>query len=332
MQHAIERDEITCLYIIGENPVQSDADQHHVESLFDKLDFLVVQDITMTRTAALADVVLPCTASWAESEGTVTNSERRVQRVRKAVAPPGEARDDCWIVQDIANRMRTLGVGPDIWHFTSHEQIWNELRGLSPMHAGMSYARLEANHGLQWPCYDEQHPGEKFMHARLWARPLVGPRVPFLPAEHDPVVEPPDDAYPLLLTTGRRLEFYNTGAQTRFYPSARRQEEYVLINPTDAVSFGIAEGDLLRVSSRRGMVEARAKVDDGLYEGLVFMTLHFPDQVATNYLTINATDPKSGTAEFKATAVKLEVVAYGDTFTTETQRHRGGTEKDEALA
>src|SRR5215218_7785273 len=168
MFDAMERGELQALYVIGENPVQSEADQKRAKHLLSTRDFMVVQDIFLTATAELADVVLPAAASWAESEGTVTNSERRVQRVRKALEPPGEARDDLWIIEEIARRM-----GSD-WGSSAAEDVWNELRSLSPVHAGMSYARLEALGGLQWPCYDETHPGELFLHSRLWEDPVPG--------------------------------------------------------------------------------------------------------------------------------------------------------------
>lgn len=302
MFEAMERGELRCLYVLGENPVQSDADAHHIEGLLTGLEFLVVQDILMTGTAGLADVVLPGSASWAESDGTVTNSERRVQLCRKAIDPPGEARDDVWIMQQIANRM---GAG---WSYTSVQQVWDELRALSPMHAGMSYRRLAEHNGLQWPCYDESHPGERVMHWRLWKDPLQGPRVPFIATSYEPPVDQTDDEYPLMLTTGRRLEFYNTGVQSSLYDSARPQEEILEINPDDASERGITDGMLVRVTSRRGSVELRARTVNTLYRGLLFMTLHHPDQVATNVLTVHATDPKSGTAEFKASAVNVAPV------------------------
>jgi formate dehydrogenase major subunit len=300
MLEAIDHGEIRCLYVLGENPVQSDADAHHVRALFERLDFLVVQDILMSATAELADVVLPGAASWAETDGTVTNSERRVQLCRKALEPPGEARDDWQILQDLANRL-----GAD-WRYASAEQIWDEVRSLSPMYAGMTYSRLAAHNGLQWPCYDEQHPGEQIMHTRLWRDPLVGSRVPFIPTAYEPPVEQIDREYPLMLTTGRRLEFFNTGVQTALYDAARAQEEVLEMNPQDAAELGIEDGMCVRITSRRGSVVLRAHTDAGLYRGLVFMTLHFPNQAATNVLTIHATDPKSGTAEFKAAAVRVE--------------------------
>ena len=165
MFDAMERGDLTAVYVIGENPVQSEADQKRAKALLGGLEFMVVQDLFLTKTAELADVVLPAAAAWAESEGTVTNSERRVQRVRKAIEPPGEARDDLAIVFELARRM-----GHD-WGEPTAEAVWNEVRRLSPVHAGMSYARLEAEGGLQWPCYDETHPGELFLHSRLWEDP-----------------------------------------------------------------------------------------------------------------------------------------------------------------
>jgi formate dehydrogenase major subunit len=302
MMHAMERGELRSLYVIGENPVQSDADGNRVQRLFEQLDFLVVQDITMTGTGRLADVVLPGSAGWVESTGTFTNSERRVQLGRPALEPPGEARDDCAIVQELARRVGAA------WSYDSSEDIWNEVRTLAPhMFGGMSYARLAEHQGLQWPCPDESHPGSPVLHTRLW-QPDVDPRVSFMPSAYDPVADTIDDDYPFVLTTGRRLEFFNTGVQTRAYPSARRQEELVMIHPDDAASYGIERGDLVRVRSRRGEVTLRADFDPGLSRGLLFMTLHFPDQTPTNVLTIEATDPIAGTAEFKASAVAIEPV------------------------
>jgi predicted molibdopterin-dependent oxidoreductase YjgC len=300
MFDAMERGDLQALYVIGENPVQSEADQTRAKHLLETREFLVVQDIFLTKTAELADVVLPAAAAWAESEGTVTNSERRVQRVRKALDPPGEARDDLAIIFELARRM-----GHD-WGSPSAEELWNEVRRLSPVHAGMSYARLEAEDGLQWPCYDENHPGELFLHARLWEDPVPGDRVPFVPVDHDPPIDKLDDDFPVRLTTGRRLDSYNTGVQSGGYRSPLRRGESLDISPEDAVAFGLAEGERVRVVSRRGRVEVPIRVDGSLRPGLTFMTMHFPDDVATNLLTIDATDPKSGTAEFKATAIRIE--------------------------
>jgi predicted molibdopterin-dependent oxidoreductase YjgC len=303
MFDAMERGDLQAVYVIGENPVQSEADQKRAKHLLSTRDFMVVQDIFLTATAELADVVLPAAASWAESEGTVTNSERRVQRVRKALEPPGEARDDLWIIEDLARRM-----GAD-WGWQTAEDVWNEVRALSPVHAGMSYQRLEELGGLQWPCYDETHPGELFLHSRLWEDPVPGNRVPFIAVDHDPPVDKLTSDYPIRLTTGRRLDSYNTGVQTGGYTSPLRRGESLDISPEDAAAHGLADGERVRVVSRRGQVETPIRIDASLRPGLTFMTLHFQDDVATNLLTIDAVDPKSGTAEFKATAIRIEKLA-----------------------
>ena len=233
MFDAMERGDLTAVYCIGENPVQSEADQKRAIHLLEGLDLLVVQDLFLTKTAELADVVLPATAAWAESEGTVTNSERRVQRVRKAVEPPPGARDDLAIIFDLANRMDAG------WGEADAEAVWDEVRRLSPVHAGMSYRRLEELGGLQWPCYDETHPGELFLHSRLWEDPVPGNRVPFVPVDHDPPVDRLTDDYPIRLTTGRRLDSYNTGVQTSGYTSPLRRGESLDISPEDAASYAL---------------------------------------------------------------------------------------------
>jgi formate dehydrogenase major subunit len=264
---------------------------------------MVVQDILMTKTAEMADVVLPAAASWCESEGTVTSSERRVQRVRKAMTPPGEARDDIDILCDMARRL-----GRD-WGTPSAAQLWDELRSLSPWHAGMSYRRLEELHGIPWPCPDETHPGEIFLHARLWKDPIEGARAPFHAVVHDPPVDALTPEYPIRLTTGRRLDSFNTGVQSGRYRSPLRRGESLDMHPDDLRRLGLADGEVVRVTSRRGSIQAPVRADDALRPGLTFMTLHFPDDVATNILTIDATDPKSGTAEFKATAIRVDKIA-----------------------
>jgi formate dehydrogenase major subunit len=303
MLHAMSRRELTALYVIGENPAQSDADANHVEDALAGLDHLVVQEIFLTRTAQFAHVVLPAAATWCEGEGTVTNSERRVQRVRKAVDPPTGVMDELWIIAEIARRL-----GHD-WVTPTAEQVWDEFRVVAPHFAGgMSYARLEALGGIQWPCPDESHPGEPFLHGRLWEVPRRGMAAPFSVVAHDPPVEQPDEEYPFVLTTGRRLESYNTGVQTSGYSSPLHFGETLDISPEDAARLGIADGDTVAVTSRRGRVEAPARVDTALRPGVVFMTLHFPDDVPTNVLTIDASDKRSGTAEFKACAVRVEPV------------------------
>jgi formate dehydrogenase major subunit len=302
MFEAMEEGKLRAVYVVGENPAQGEADQQRAERLLRGLDHLVVQDLFLTRTARLADVVLPAAATLGEVEGTVTSSERRVQRVRKAYDPPGGARDDIEIVYDLAQRL-----GHDLGSPRA-EDLWNELRSLSPMHAGMSYSRLEELGGIQWPCWDEEHPGSLLLHDRLWGE-VVEDRAPFQPVEYEPPVDMLDDDFPLRLTTGRRLESFNTGVQTGGYASPLHLGgEAILLAPEDGARYGVADGARVRIVSRRGAIEAPARYDETLRPGLAFMNLHFPDEVATNVLTIDATDPKSGTAEFKATAIRLEAV------------------------
>ncbi len=302
MLHAMDRGALRALYVLGENPAQSDADGERVTQLLEGLDHLVVQEIFLTRTAQLAHVVLPATSSWCEAEGTVTNSERRVQRVRKALSPPGDARDELWIISELARRL-----GCD-WGAPTAEQLWNEVRALAPNFAGMSYARLEELGGIQWPCANERDPGAPFLHGRLWEESPVRAPAPFSVVRDEGPVEMPNEEYPLLLTTGRRLESYNTGVQSSGYASPRRREETVDLSPEDASRLGVRDGDAVRVSSRRGSVVAPACIEPAMRPGLVFMTMHFPDEVDTNRLTIDAADPRSGTAEFKACAVRVEPV------------------------
>jgi len=302
MFEAMGRGELTALYVIGENPAQSEADQTRATQLLAGLDHLVVQDIFRTKTAEMANVVLPASATWCEAEGTVTSSERRVQRVRKALDPPGDARDDIEIVYALAQRL-----GHDLG--SPHaEDVWDELRSLSPAHAGMSYARLEQLGGIQWPCPDESDPGAQFLHARLW-EPVVETRAPFMAVEHDPPVDLLDADFPIRLTTGRRLESFNTGVQSGGFSSPlHRNGSALRLAPEDGARYGVADGGRARVVSRRGAVEAGVVYDTTLRPGLAFMNLHFPDEVSTNVLTIDAIDPKSGTAEFKATAIRVEAV------------------------
>lgn len=300
MTEAMDRKGIKALYVIGENPVQSDADANRVQHVLEGLDILVVQDILMTKTAQMADVVLPA-AGWAENDGTVINSERRVQRVRPAIKPPGVAKQDHFIVQDIANRLGAK------WNYQSAEDIWDEIRQLASIFAGMTYARLDQG-GLQWPCTDENHPGTTFLHDRLWKED-VGKKVPFKPVHYQPPAELPDEEYPLQLTTGRHLEFYNTGVQTSNYQKIKDAEEGLEIHADDAAAYNFNDGDPVKVLSRRGQVVTKIKVSKKVPRGLVFMTFHFPDQVNTNALTLNATDPLAGTAEFKACAVRIEHVS-----------------------
>jgi predicted molibdopterin-dependent oxidoreductase YjgC len=302
MFHAMEAGDLTAIYCIGENPVSSEADSQHARKLLENLDTLIVQDIVMTKTAEIADVVFPASNASFESDGTVTNSERRVQRVRKALEPPGEAKDDIWIIAQLAKRL-----GYD-WGDPTPRDAWDELRSLSPMHQGMTWERLDQMGGAQWPCWDVDHPGTQYLHSRLWSEdPDVRLQpAPFSVVDDDPPVDELTEQYPIRLTTGRRLDSYNTGVQTAGYTSPLRRPESIELAQEDAEALGLVEGEQALVSSRRGEVVAPVHVSSALRPGLAFMTMHFPDEVETNRLTIEATDPKSGTAEFKATAIRVE--------------------------
>ena len=301
MFNAMGRGELRALYVIGENPADSEADVNHAREALEGLDILVVQDVFMTRTAEMADVVLPAALGWAESDGTVTNSERRVQRTRAAIKPPGDARQEIEIISDLARHL-----GDNSWGQPTAEDLWEELRTVSPMHAGMSWERIENEGGIQWPCPDENHPGSPFLHDRLWKQPAEGRLAPFSCVDDRPPIESLDDQYPLRLTTGRTLDSYNTGVQTGKYNSPIRTGEALEVSTADAEKLGISEGERVIVSSRRGSIEMTVEVDPDLPVGLAFTTFHFPELVDVNQLTNSAYDPKSGTAEFKAAAIRVE--------------------------
>jgi formate dehydrogenase major subunit len=304
MFEAMERGELTAAYVIGENPADSEADVRRARELLAGLDHLVVQDIFLTRTAELADVVLPASVAWAESEGTVTSSERRVQRVRAAVPPPGDAHHDIDIMCDLAARLG-VELGP-----RDPEALWDELRSLSPLHAGMSWARLEAEGGLQWPCPTDDHPGSPFLHGWLWEDDLGGrPPAPFSVVEHAGPVEELTDEFPLRLTTGRTLDSYNTGVQSGGFRSPIRSGDALDVNPGDAAALGVVDGEWVRVSSPRGSVEMAVRLQPDLPAGLAFTTFHFPELVDVNLLTNDAWDPRSGTSEFKAASIRIDKLA-----------------------
>jgi len=307
MFEAMERGELTSVYIIGENPADSEADIQHARKLLAGLETLVVQDIFMTRTAEMADVVFPASVAWAESDGTVTSSERRVQRVRAAVPPPGEARHDIEIIGELARRM---GVA---WGDPSPEDLWDELRSLSPLHAGMSWARLEDAGGLQWPCPSLDHPGTPFLHGWLWEDDLGGrDPAPFSVVHHEGPKEQLTAEFPLRLTTGRALDSYNTGVQSGGFNSPIRYGDALDLNPADARRLGIHDGERVLVSSPRGSVEMNIRIQPDIPVGLSFTTFHFPELVDTNVLTTDEYDKKSGTAEFKAASIRVDkLVAVG---------------------
>jgi len=286
---------IKALYIMGENPLLSDPDLQHVAKELQKLDLLVVQDIFMTETARLADVVLPVT-SFAEKDGTFTNTERRVQRVRKALDAPGEARADWEVICGISNKMGYP------MQYTSAEDIFNEVVTVTPSYAGITYQRLEKE-GLQWPCPTPDHPGTKFLHKDRFSRGLGL----FTAIESIPPAELPDEDYPFLLSTGRVLYHYHTGTMTTRAkgPSERYPESLVEIHPDDADQLGISDGQLVKVTSRRGQVEAKALITTKSAPGSIFMNFHFAD-TPVNALTNPALDPTGKIPEYKVCAVKLE--------------------------
>jgi predicted molibdopterin-dependent oxidoreductase YjgC len=289
-------EQLKAVYIIGENPALSEPEAKHAEEALRKLEFLVVQDIFLTETARLADVVLPGT-SFAEKDGTFTNTERRIQRVRKAIEPIGNSKPDWWITCQLAQRMKSRG-----FDFTHPTEIMDEIAGLTPSYGGISYERLETV-GLQWPCPTREHPGTPILHSRQFTRG----KGRFVPLEYKPPAELPDDEYPLILTTGRSLFHFHTGTMSRKVTGLNifRSEEQVEINPEDAVRLGIADGETIKVISRRGEVIAKAKITEISPPGTIFMTFHFAES-PTNVLTNPALDPVSKIPEFKVCAVRIE--------------------------
>jgi len=287
---------LKALLIMGENPMLSDPDSGHVEQSLRHLDFLVVQDIFLTETAEFAHVILP-SACWAEKEGTFTNTERRVQRVRKAVDPPGQARADWAILNELGQRLGLKG------NYASPQQIMKEIAELTPSYGGISYARLEKLGGLQWPCPDPKHPGTPILHAKAFTR---GKGL-FNPVEHQEPEELPDKRFPFTLTTGRVLYHYHTATMTRRSQGLNDLAPQCLleINPADAQELGLADGDMVRVWSRRGEIQAAAWVTPRVAPKVVFMPFHYAE-AAANKLTIKSLDPVAKIPELKVCAVKLE--------------------------
>ncbi|MBU1720854.1 MAG: formate dehydrogenase subunit alpha, partial [Bacteroidetes bacterium] len=297
---AIEHGSIKALYQVGENPVLSEADANHVKKALQKLDFFVVQDIFMTETAQYADVVLPA-ASFAEKDGTFTNTERRVQRVRKVIEPIGESKPDWWITSEIAKRMGAKG-----FDYTSAEEIAKEASALVPAYAGITYDRIEKE-GLQWPCPTKDHPGTKFLHKERFATPSG--KAKFVPLTYKISAELPDSEYPLLLTTDRSLYHYHTSTMTRKVKGLRvlNEEELLKINPADAKAFGIDDGEIVKVLSRRGEVTVKTQITDICQKGVVSMTFHF-FETPTNELTNCAVDPIAKIPETKVCAIRIEKI------------------------
>lgn len=287
---------IRAVYIMGENTAVSDANVGKTRRALEALEFLVVQDIFLTETAQMADVVLPA-ASFAETDGTFTNTERRVQRVRKAVEPPGQAKPDWVILSELATR---LGYPMNYCH---PSEIWDELARNTPILSGINYDRIEF-HGIQWPCPTADHPGTPYLHKETF----VNERGVFQMVPQVPMAEPPDEGYPLVLTTGRRRSTYHTGTQTGRATGfdALVSNEWLEISPEDAGEFALADGEEVEVISRRGRVRVQVQVTDRSPKGVVFLSFHFPQETLTNLLTTDVYDPITETPEFKACAVRIE--------------------------
>lgn len=294
MFRAVADDRIRAMYIMGENPILSDPDGNHINECLEKMDFLVVQDIFLTETAKLADVVLPA-ATFAEKDGVFVNTERRLQRVRQALKPQGESKPDWEILMLLANRC-----GFD-WKYDSTEQIFNEITGLTPSYAGISYERLDKG-GIQWPCPDANHEGTPILHVGTFSRGLGK----FTPVEYRLSDEQADDEYPFLLTTGRSIYHYNTGTMTRKNDGLVRShaEELMELNPEDAKALGITEEDIVIVTSRRGEVKTKVSLTERIQPGVVFMTFHFAE-TASNLLTSPEFCHIAQTPELKVCAVRV---------------------------
>jgi len=298
MVDAIHDGKIRALYIMGENPVISDPDSAHVKAAFAKLDFLAVQDIFPTDTAEYAHVILPAT-TFAEKDGTYTNTERRVQKIRKAVEPLGESRPDYEIICSLS---RLMGYPMD---YRAAHEIMEEIAILTPSYGGILHHRLDAGFGLQWPCFGMDHPGTPYLHRKKFTRGMGA----FIPVEFIPPAEPTDDTYPFLLTTGRSYFHYHTGTMCRRTITLEREEPEctVEINPADAERLEIHRGDPVRVTTRRGSIEVKARVTNVVPEGIIFIPFHFRE-AAVNLLTVNAVDPNAKIPEFKVCAASLEPV------------------------
>jgi formate dehydrogenase alpha subunit len=290
-------EKVKAVFIMGENPMLSDPDLGHVEEQLKKLEFLAVSELFMSETARLADVVLPA-CSYAEKDGTFTATDRRVQLVRKVVEPLGGSRPDWWIIQELSKR---LGYPMD---YGSPSEIMDEVAGVAPVYGGVSHTRLQ-HEDLRWPCRSMEDPGTRILHSTQFSRG----KGRFHALEYKPPAEEPDEGYPLILTTGRLLFHWHTGTMTRRSGTLTDQvnEAYVEMNPEDALPLGVSDGELVRVSSRRGSIRLKAAVTPRIKPGTVFIPFHFVE-AAANRLTINALDPQAKIPEFKVCAVTVEKI------------------------
>ena len=299
MTHAIERDEMHGMLIMGENPVVGDPNSNHVSRALEKIDFLAVIDIFMTESAQLADVVLPA-ASFAEKSGTKTTTDRRVQWLERAIQPVGESRPDWQIISDIAMRLE-LG---DAFNYWDETDILNEIRNVTPSYAGISPDRVQTTPGgIHWPCPSEDHPGTPILYVNGFSKP--DGRGVMKPVEHVIPAEPTSYEYPLVLTSGRVVLHYNSGSMTRRSAAllSREPEMFVQINPETAESYGLIANESAQVTTRRGSVQARVRVSRRIPPGMLFMPYHFPTM---NQLTIDALDPTAKIPEYKVAACRIE--------------------------
>lgn len=288
---------LKAIYVMGENPMVSHADQTHVRKALEKLELLIVQDIFPTDTSQLADIILPAT-SYAEKDGTFTSTERRVQRVRQAIEPIGQSRPDWRILCDIASRAGYHGM-----QYSNPSEIMDEIAGVTPIYGGILYERIDQT-GLQWPCSDKEHPGTPVLHSGQFARGLGL----FSPAQYHPSAELPDRKYPFLLSTGRCYFHFHTGTMTRRTRLLDREEPcpYVEIHPDDSKGLGIRNRQWIYVKTRRGEVKAQARVTDSIKKGILFMPFHFKESPA-NRLTHNVLDPVAKIPEYKVCAAQVKV-------------------------
>jgi formate dehydrogenase alpha subunit len=293
---------IKAMYVMGENPLMSEPNLRHAQDAIENLEFLVCQDLFINETGRYADVILPG-ASWAEKDGTFTNTDRRVQRVRKAFEPFGDARADWQIVCDVAKRLeqKLERENSAFWDYAHPSEILEEMGRLVPNYAGITYDRLDGD-GLQWPVLNREHPGTPFLFENDFPRG----RAKFHALVYEPSKEQPDAEYPFILTTGRVLYHWHGGTQTRHsILDFAQPEALVEINPSDAAQLAVNEGDAVRVSSRRGAIVLRARVTEKASRGIVFIPFHFAE-AAANMLTNDAVDPQAKIPEYKICAVKIE--------------------------
>src|SRR5512143_424387 len=298
MIDGIHEGKIRALYIMGENPVVSDPDVTHVKAALAKLEFLAVQDIFPSDTAEYAHVILPA-ATFAEKDGTYTNTERRVQKIRKAVPPADESKPDYEIICELSKLMDYP------MDYRAAHEIMEEIAILTPSYGGILHHRLDANFGLQWPCLGMDHPGTPYLHRKKFTRGMGA----FIPVEFIPPAEPTDSEYPLILTTGRSYFHYHTGTMCRRTAVLEREQPECLaeISPADARRLGVRPSELVRIRSRRGALEVKVHITDVVPEGIVFLPFHFRE-AAANLLTNPASDPNARIPEFKVCAVSVEPV------------------------